>query len=181
MLVHRPMMAAAGGMDEDFFLYYEEVAFSRTARRLGWRVEYDSSVTVVHRHPLQNRPISPKMRVITRHSKLLYFLKHLPRWQFASLAGFVRLEAAVQGCWSRLHGRQEDARAWAMIGKVTRRLRAGTGPRGREVLALAESVRGLQWPYARKPTARRFAAAVEPADAEAFQIDSAGTHRGARL
>ena len=82
MLVNSAMIAELGGMDEDFFLYHEEVAFSRAARRLGWRVEYDASVSVVHRHPLQNRAISPKMRIITRHSKLLYFLKHLPRWQF---------------------------------------------------------------------------------------------------
>ena len=45
MLVNPAMIAALGGMDEDFFLYYEEVAFSRAARRLGWRVEYDASVT----------------------------------------------------------------------------------------------------------------------------------------
>jgi len=129
------------GMDEDFFLYHEEVAFSREAQNRGWRVEYDASVTVIHRHPLQNRPISPMMRVITRHSKLLYFLKHLPRWQFESLSAIVSFEAAIKGAWSRLLGRPEDARAWRTISEITRRLRAGRGPRGREVLALAESVK----------------------------------------
>ena len=104
MLVNPAMIAALGGMDEDFFLYYEEVAFSQAARRLGWRVEYDPGVSVVHRHPLQNRAISPKMRVITRHSKLLYFLKHLPRWQFLSLSAIVATEAAVRGIGSRLLG-----------------------------------------------------------------------------
>ena len=72
------MLDELGGMDEDFFLYYEEVALCRSARRRGWRVEYDPTVEVVHLRPLQNRPVSPKMRVITRHSKLLYFRKHLP-------------------------------------------------------------------------------------------------------
>jgi len=139
MLVNASMIAAVGGMDEDFFLYYEEVAFSRSALQRGWRVEYDASVSVVHRHPLQNRTISPKMRIITRHSKLLYFLKHLPRWQFLSLAGIVSLEAAVQGVWSRLLSRPDEVRAWRTIGEVARRLRSGAGPRGREVLALAES------------------------------------------
>jgi GT2 family glycosyltransferase len=138
MLVNSEMMAALGGMDEDFFLYYEEVAFSRAALRLGWRVEYDASLAVVHRHPLQNRPISPKMRVITRHSKLLYFLKHLPRWQFLGLCGIVRIEAAVRGFWSRARRRQDELRAWEMIGEIAARLRAGHLVRGREVLALAE-------------------------------------------
>jgi N-acetylglucosaminyl-diphospho-decaprenol L-rhamnosyltransferase len=140
MLVNSSMIAELGGMDEDFFLYYEEVAFSRAAHRLGWRVEYDASVTVVHRHPLQNRPISPKMRVITRHSKLLYFLKHLPRWQFECLAAIVRIESSIRGFWAKLTGRREDARAWRTIGDLTRQMRAGAGPRGRAVLILAESI-----------------------------------------
>jgi N-acetylglucosaminyl-diphospho-decaprenol L-rhamnosyltransferase len=140
MLVNSEMIAALGGMDEDFFLYYEEVAFSRAARRLGWRVEYDASVSVIHRHPLQNRAISPKMRVITRHSKLLYFLKHLPRWQFLALSGIVTLESAIQGLLCRYQGHREDARAWRTIREVAWRLRNGDKIRGREVLTLAESV-----------------------------------------
>jgi len=148
MLVNSAMIAAVGGMDEDFFLYYEEVAFSRAAQQRGWRVEYDASVTVVHRHPLQNRTISPKMRVITRHSKLLYFLKHLPRWQFLSLVGIVNVEAAIRGVWSRLLGRPDEVRAWRTIGEVARGLRSGAGPRGSEVLALAESAAALGRPPA---------------------------------
>jgi GT2 family glycosyltransferase len=139
MLVNSEMLATLGGMDEDFFLYYEEVALSRSAWQQGWRVQYDASVTVVHQHPLQSRTISPKLRVITRHSKLLYFLKHLPRWQFQSLVAFVKLEAAIRGFWSRSLGRASDARAWQAIGQLARALGAGAGPRGREVLALAES------------------------------------------
>ena len=139
MLVNAEMIAELGGMDEDFFLYHEEVAFSREARNHGWRVEYDPSVTVIHRHPLQNRPISPMMRVITRHSKLLYFLKHLPRWQFESLAAIVSCEAAIKGSWSRLLRRPAEARAWRMIAAITQAMRAGRGPAGREVLELAQS------------------------------------------
>ena len=89
MLVNSRMMAELGGMDEDFFLYHEEVAFSRSAQDRGWRVEYDAGVQVIHRHPLQNRAVSPKMRVIIRHSKLLYFRKHLPGWQFLGLSWIV--------------------------------------------------------------------------------------------
>jgi GT2 family glycosyltransferase len=141
MLVNSAVIQEQRGMDEDFFLYHEEVAFSREAQNRGWRVEYDPSVTVIHRHPLQNRPISPMMRVITRHSKLLYFLKHLPRWQFESLSAIVSLEALIKGPWSTLLCRPEESRAWRTISEITRKMRTGRGPRGREVLALAESVK----------------------------------------
>jgi hypothetical protein len=140
MLVNAAMIAELGGMDEDFFLYYEEVAFSLAARRAGWRVEYDSSVSVVHRHPLQNRAISPKMRVITRHSKLLYFLKHLPRWQFLVLAAIVTAEAAIRHRFARVMGRPEEVRAWQRIGEVARRLQRGVPVRGRDVAVLADGV-----------------------------------------
>jgi len=178
MLVNSAMIAAIGGMDEDFFLYYEEVAFSRAAQQRGWRVEYDASATVVHRHPLQNRTISPKMRVITRHSKLLYFLKHLPRWQFLSLAGIVSLEAAIRGLWSRLLCRREEVRAWRTIGEVARRLRSGAGPRGREVLALAESVadHGHGTEPDPVPASDAGLTAAQPA---ASQVNAARTHGGA--
>jgi N-acetylglucosaminyl-diphospho-decaprenol L-rhamnosyltransferase len=139
MLVYTPMIAELGGMDEDFFLYHEEVAFSRVARDRGWRVEYDPSVSVIHRHPLQNRPISPKMRIITRHSKLLYFRKHLPRWQFWTLSVIVTLEAAVQKLWSQCQGRQDEVRAWQTIAEVACRFRRGVSPRGRAIRELAES------------------------------------------
>jgi N-acetylglucosaminyl-diphospho-decaprenol L-rhamnosyltransferase len=140
MLVNPAMIAALGGMDEDFFLYHEEVAFSRAAQDLGWKVQYDASVNVVHRHPLQNRPISPKMRVITRHSKLLYFLKHLPRWQFLGLARIVLWESVIRGLWSMILGRSEESRSWRTIAEVVRRLRRGDELKGRAVLKLAELV-----------------------------------------
>jgi GT2 family glycosyltransferase len=166
MLVNPVMIAAVGGMDEDFFLYYEEVAFSRAAQNLGWRVQYDASVNVVHRHPLQNRPISPKMRVITRHSKLLYFLKHLPRWQFWVLARIVLWESAVRRPWSRFRGRPEEERSWRMIGEVARRLSRGDALRGRDVLKLAEFVEGKA-PQVGRDLSRSRAAVTEHADVTA--------------
>jgi N-acetylglucosaminyl-diphospho-decaprenol L-rhamnosyltransferase len=138
VLLNPRMMDDLAGMDEDFFLYYEEVALCRSARDRGWEVEYDPSLAVVHLRPLQNRAISPKMRVITRHSKLLYFRKHLPRGQFLGLVAIVRLEAAVRGAWARARGKSIDASAWRAVLEVARRLELGDDLRGREILELAE-------------------------------------------
>jgi len=138
MLVNARMIRELGGMDEDFFLYHEEVAFSHAAQERGWRVEYDPGASVVHHSPLQNRAISPKMRVITRHSKLLYFQKHLPHWQFRCLVWIVSGEAALRGTLAGLLGRGEEARAWKAVGKIARSFRSGDVIRGREVLKVAE-------------------------------------------
>ncbi len=140
LLINGPMMAATGGLDEEFFLYYEEVALCRTARNLGWRVEYDPTIEVVHLRPLQNRAVSPRMRVITRHSKLLYFRKHLPRRQFLGLSLVVAVEARARGLWARLRHRPEDQRCWKVVRGVERTLRSGGKLGGRAVLVLADSV-----------------------------------------
>ncbi len=140
MLANSAMLDALGGLDEDFFLYYEEVALCRAAHRLGWRVEYDPSVEVVHLRPLQNRPVTPKMRVITRHSKLLYFRKHLPRWQFLGLSAIVAAEARVFGAWARVRRRSEEVRSWQTIAGIERSLRRGAALGGRDVHDLADAV-----------------------------------------
>jgi GT2 family glycosyltransferase len=140
MLLDTKMLEAVGGMDEEFFLYHEEVALCRSARTRGWRVEFDPSIAVVHLRPLQNRPISPKMRVITRHSKLLYFRKHLPAWQFQALSAAVKAEARVRAAWNLRRGNTEEVRSWRAIEQVARGLDAGTFEGGRAVLDLAETV-----------------------------------------
>jgi len=140
MLVNTRLLETLGGMDEDFFLYYEEVALCRSARRQGWRVEFDPGLAATHLRPLQNRTLSPKMRVITRHSKLLYFRKHLPHWQFLGLSWIISCEAQVLGLWSRWTGRTEDVRSWRTIGAIARNFRAGAVVRGVEVRRLAESL-----------------------------------------
>jgi N-acetylglucosaminyl-diphospho-decaprenol L-rhamnosyltransferase len=144
VLLNPRMMDDVGGMDEDFFLYYEEVALCHTACDRGWRVEYDPGLTVIHLRPLQNRAISPKMRVITRHSKLLYFRKHLPRWQFLALAAIVWFEAVVRGAWAQARHRSADARTWQTIRGIARRLRDSNDLRGRAVIELAEAAVGQE-------------------------------------
>ncbi|MBX6313099.1 MAG: glycosyltransferase family 2 protein [Isosphaeraceae bacterium] len=138
-LVDGRLLEALGGMDEDFFLYYEEVALCRSAWDQGRRVEYDPSVEVIHLRPLQSRAIAPKLRVITRHSKLLYFRKHLPAWQFEGMTWLVALEARLRSLVARLRGRSEERSAWQTVGRLARAMRRGDPIRGRAVLAWAEA------------------------------------------
>ncbi len=137
-LVRSAVLAEVGGMDEAFFLYYEEVALCRAARDRGWTVRYDPSLEVVHERPLQGRPVSPALRVITRHSLLLYYRTHLPR-QFPWLSRCVGLEARARGAWARLRGRQAERRAWGLVARLAPAMRAGSPLRGRAVLELAQA------------------------------------------
>jgi N-acetylglucosaminyl-diphospho-decaprenol L-rhamnosyltransferase len=137
-LVDTALLRVLGGMDEDFFLYYEEVALCRSASDVGRGVEYDPTVEVVHLRPLQSREVSPRLRVITRHSKLLFFRKHRPRWEFLALSWVVSVESAIRSLWSWARRHPEHYRAWVTIRRLARAMRRGVEIRGRDVLALAE-------------------------------------------
>ncbi|WP_197527641.1 glycosyltransferase family 2 protein [Posidoniimonas polymericola] len=48
MLIDRKVIDQVGLLDEDYFLYYEEVDYCLRARRLGWKTSYVSASRVVH-------------------------------------------------------------------------------------------------------------------------------------
>lgn len=130
VLVDARLRDALVGMDEDFFLYYEEVALCRSARRIGRRVEFDPDIAVVHLHPLQNRPLSPRFRLITRHSLLVFFRKHQPPWQFAVLSRIIAVEALWRLWAGRLWGPPRRAEEGRRLRDIVQRLRRGeTVPR----------------------------------------------------
>lgn len=141
-LLNARMLTELGGMDEEFFLYYEEVALCHSAWTRGWTVAYDPSIEVVHLRPLQNRAIPPKLRLITRHSKLLYFYKFNPRWESHALGWLIRLEALLRSIWCACNGRAIEARVWRAVGSLGRASLGPDGPwpRGEAVRRLAEEL-----------------------------------------
>lgn len=140
MLVRSDLLVRLGGLDADFFLYHEEVALCRRSWDLGEAVEFDPSVEVVHLRPLQARRVAPTLRVITRHSKLLYFRKHLPGWQFEGLAAIVALEGTIRGMVAWARGRVAEHRAWGLVARLPATVRGPHRLRGTAVRELAERV-----------------------------------------
>ncbi len=97
LLLRRDCLHELGGLDEDFFLYYEDVDLCVRARARGWSVWYEPNLAVVHHHPLHCRPVPAVLRLVTRHSLLTYAAKHWPRWQCRLLSRIVRTEALARG------------------------------------------------------------------------------------
>lgn len=101
LLVRRDCYEQLAGMDEQFFLYYEDVDFCRRVRAAGWSVWYDPALQVTHHFPLHSRKVPPSLRLITRHALLCYSQKHWPRWQSRVLSGMVWLEACARQSLAR--------------------------------------------------------------------------------
>lgn len=81
MFVRMAAVKAAGGMDERYFLYMEDVDWCRLFWSKGWRVAYHPEIKVIHRAQHQNtrgglwHALSPA----TRHHFMSY-LKYLMKW-----------------------------------------------------------------------------------------------------
>lgn len=116
LLVNRACLDDLGGLDEQFFLYYEDVDLCHRARAQGWGVWYDPTLAVVHHHPLHSRSQPAALRLVTRHSLLTFARKHWPRWQAGTLARLVGLEARLRSWWSWWKGDPHES-------EVFRRLR----------------------------------------------------------
>jgi GT2 family glycosyltransferase len=117
LLIRRACWQQLGGLDRDYFLYYEDVDLCRRARAAGWAVVYEPTPSAIHHNPLHGRAVPPHIRLVTRHALLTYARKHWPAWQTRFLAGIVRGEAWVR---KTLAGRKGDSDAAAIFDEMGR-------------------------------------------------------------
>lgn len=115
LLVRRDCFEALGGLDEEFFLYYEDVDFCRRATAAGWSVWHDPGLTVTHHRPLHTRSVPPHLRLFTRHALLTYARKHWRRWQFQALATWVGATAWLRRRAAERRGHAEAAETFAAL------------------------------------------------------------------
>ncbi|HZU39353.1 MAG TPA: glycosyltransferase family 2 protein [Gemmataceae bacterium] len=115
LLARRVCWEQMGGLDGNFFLYYEDVDFCRRAQAAGWSVWYEPALSVVHHHPLHARAVPAHLRLVTRHALLTYARKHWPIWQTHALAGVIAAEAWLQRCRAQWRG---DANAAWIFGEL---------------------------------------------------------------
>jgi GT2 family glycosyltransferase len=118
LLLRRSCLEQLGGLDQDFFLYYEDVDLCRRARAQGWSVWYEPGLEVVHHNPLHSRAVPAHLRLLTRHALLTYASKHWPRRQFRLLTGIVQGEAWLRRLGALLQGDGGTARLFGTMGAI---------------------------------------------------------------
>jgi N-acetylglucosaminyl-diphospho-decaprenol L-rhamnosyltransferase len=122
LLVRRDCYEELHGLDEKFFLYYEDVDFCQRARTAGWSIWYDPELEVTHHWPLHVREVPPALRLVTRHALLTYARKHWSRWQAAALNHVVRLEAKAREKLANYRGETDAAQWYTTMNQMTRDL-----------------------------------------------------------
>ena len=132
LLIRQQCLREAGGLDEHFFLYYEDVDLCRRAAERGWSVWFDPGPTIVHHHPLHQRAVPAVLRMVTRHSLMVYAKKHWPSWQFRTLNRIVQAEALLRSWNARRIGDLADARTFDTLGRICADMRNDDGQSAHE-------------------------------------------------
>ena len=75
-MVRRKVFQELCGFDERFFMYYEEVDFSRRAQNSGWRTVYFANAQAFHAGGGTSHQIKARRLFYSLRSRLLYAFKH---------------------------------------------------------------------------------------------------------
>ncbi len=83
VVIRRDVIDQIGPMDEQFFMYFEDIDYCRRARRAGWRVLHDPSARIIH---LRGGTSSVKSAIMNRDRVPQYYYESRSRY-FAKYYG----------------------------------------------------------------------------------------------
>ena len=89
LLARRQAIETVGLLDEEFFMYSEEMDWCRRFKEHGWRVVYLPTAQVIHHEAKSSEQVKPLQHIQFQRSKVLYFRKHHDRWQAEVLRLFL--------------------------------------------------------------------------------------------
>lgn len=89
LLARREAIEQAGPLDEDYFMYSEELDWCYRFEKQGWQVVYLPAARVVHHEGKSSEQVVPARHVRFQRSKILFFKKHFGSWQAEVLRLFL--------------------------------------------------------------------------------------------
>jgi len=125
LLARRTCLQQLGGLDSEFFLYYEDVDLCRRARAAGWSVWFDPTLSVIHHQPIHSRRVPAHIRLVTRHALLTYARKHWPEWQFRLLGVLIDLESRWRQGAAWWQGATRTSQIFGELQRLTGHLLSG--------------------------------------------------------
>lgn len=94
LILRREALDQVGLLDEDYFIYSEEVDLCHRLRQHGWKVCWVPQATVMHYGGQSTQQVAAEMFLRLYQGKLLYFRKH-HGWLAAQVYKLILLAAAL--------------------------------------------------------------------------------------
>jgi GT2 family glycosyltransferase len=105
LMIRREAIEALGPLDEQYFLYAEELDWCFRARKAGWAVHALPQVDMIHHQGQSSAQMSDFSLAYLIETKLRYYRKHHGLFH-AAITSFVY----IAGCLRQLHKRPEKER-----------------------------------------------------------------------
>ena len=120
LMVRRQVVEQVGGLDEQFFMYSEEIDWCRRIKEHGWQIYYVPQAQIVHYWRGSSSQNRDRMKVELYKSKFLYFRKHNGRMAETVLRATVLITSLLKTGWYLFTspGKQErrnQSRLWWAI------------------------------------------------------------------
>lgn len=111
MMIRRETLQGVGMLDEEFFMYCEEVDWCIRARRQGWRIYQIPTVKVVHHVGQSSKQFREEMLIQLHRSRYRLFEKHYSGGFIAAHRAITRLGLAremARARWEAGRGRMSE-------------------------------------------------------------------------
>jgi len=83
LMVRRDLMKACGGLDEGYFMYFEDIDLCRAIRQRGYRIRHMADADVTHLIGRSGERYREQLNLVWEFSRIRYVEKHFPlftRW-----------------------------------------------------------------------------------------------------
>lgn len=101
LMVRRDLLEACGGLDEGYFMYFEDIDLCRAIRARGYRIRHVAEADVIHLIGRSGTHCRARLNLVWELSRIRYVDKYFPwytRWMMKSWivgGAFVRLLRAL--------------------------------------------------------------------------------------
>ena len=96
LLMRRRALEEVGFLDEDYFMYSEELDWCYRLKKSGWKVVYLPQAQVIHYEGKSSEQVIPARHIHFQRSKVLFFRKHFGFWRAELLRLFLLLTYLYQ-------------------------------------------------------------------------------------
>ncbi|MBK9306358.1 MAG: glycosyltransferase family 2 protein [Nitrospira sp.] len=110
LMVRRDLMKACGGLDEGYFMYFEDIDLCRAIRKKGYRIRHMADADVTHLIGRSGERHREQLNLVWEFSRIRYVEKHFSlfaRWimkTWIATGAIVRLISSVIGSTSTAQG-----------------------------------------------------------------------------
>lgn len=117
LMVRREAWSEVGGLDERFFLYYEEKDLCLKLKKTGYQVHFVPQARIGHHIGASSETVPEIARLARYQSMLDYFAKNKPG-QLPVIKLMLTSAATAKHLLTALGGAREEARTWRKVARL---------------------------------------------------------------